>query len=189
MEGTIFLSIVSFGLLSSAPKLYSGINAFILDSDVPCGYFWSTLWPSLGSLKGQDSNSRGIASPEGGVLCEQWPRGQISWEVPGFQSAVAEAKSIDTFGTCSFQNHMQFAMMPYHKILRVSWHSTLLQRWCEQVYSDTYIIRHISYITRMKTRKEMVDKNHAVRSGCLVWSTVLILSFLVVKGKRQTQPV
>lgn len=61
---------------------------------------------------------RGIVSPEGEVLCEQWPHDQISWEVSSFQYAVAQAnKSIDTFGMCTFQNHMQFAMMHYHKML------------------------------------------------------------------------
>ena len=63
MEGNFFLSIVNFELLSSAPKLYSEINAFILDSDVPCGYFWGTLQPYLGNLKGQDNNSQGDCQP------------------------------------------------------------------------------------------------------------------------------
>ena len=107
MEGNFFLSVVNFELLSSAPKLYSEINAFILDSDVP----------------------RGIVSPKGGVLCEQWPHDQISWEISSFQYAVAQAiKPIDTFGTCTFQNHLEFAMMHYHKMCGVSLHSTLLQR-------------------------------------------------------------
>ena len=72
---------------------------------------------------------RGIVSPKGGVLCEQWPHDQISWEISSFQYAVAQAiKPIDTFGTCTFRNHLEFAMMHYHKMCGVSLHSTLLQR-------------------------------------------------------------
>ena len=85
---------------------------------------------ALSSLNLAISKDRiAILSPKGGVLCEQWPHDQISWEISSFQYAVAQAiKPIDTFGTCTFQNHLEFAVMHYHKMCGVSLYSTLLQR-------------------------------------------------------------
>ena len=46
---------------------------------------------------------RGIVSPKGGVLCEQWPHDQISWEISSFQYAVAQVKA----GECPRNTHKE----------------------------------------------------------------------------------